>query len=120
MDMLQFTQRFLKNKRGAALVEYALIVAGVALIAAASVATFGHKTNDMIAMVAATLPGAHAGDNAPIASGKIIETVEGTATTPIALDFATIATNSDGTLDRISLNLGASDGTTANPLVVEP
>jgi Flp pilus assembly pilin Flp len=62
------------KRRGAALVEYALLIAGVALICAAGVAIFGHKTSDMIGAVATVLPGAHTDDNAPIVSGKVIET----------------------------------------------
>src|SRR4029450_12158513 len=64
--MLKLTRRILRCKKGAALVEYALLVAGIALVGAASIAIFGHKTNDMVAMVAAVLPGAHTDDNAPI------------------------------------------------------
>ena len=56
--MVKLVRRLLRNKRGAALVEYALIVAGVALIAAAAVSVFGHKTSDMLATAAAVLPGA--------------------------------------------------------------
>lgn len=67
-------RRLRKNERGAALVEYALIIAGVALIGAAVVSVFGHKVSDMLATVAAVLPGAHEDDNAPIVSGKAIET----------------------------------------------
>lgn len=63
-----------RNKKGAALVEYALIIAGVALIGAAAVSIFGHKVSDMLGTAAAVLPGAHADDNAPIVSGKTIET----------------------------------------------
>src|SRR5438309_457384 len=63
-----------KKRRGAALVEYALLIAGVALVCAAAVSIFGHKTNDMIAGTAGVLPGAHVDDNAPIVSGHIIET----------------------------------------------
>jgi len=81
--------KFLRNNKGAALVEYSLLVAGVALIGAASVATFGHKTTDMMAAMATVLPGAHADDNNPIVSGKIIET----------------APNADGAL---GLNIGAA------------
>ena len=72
--MVRLMRRLVKDKKGAALVEYALIIAGVALIAAATVSVFGHKTNDMLATAAAVLPGAHAEDNAPIVSGKVIET----------------------------------------------
>ena len=66
--------RRLSNTKGAALVEYALIVAGVALIGAAAVSVFGHKVTDMLATAAAVVPGAHADDNAPIVAGKTIET----------------------------------------------
>ena len=62
------------NKRGAALVEYGLIVAGVALVAAAAVSIFGTKTAGMIGASAAVLPGAHTEDNGPIVAGKLIDT----------------------------------------------
>lgn len=63
-----------RNKRGAALVEYGLIVAGVALVAAAAVSIFGHKTAGMIGASAALLPGAQDQDNGAIVTGKIIKT----------------------------------------------
>ena len=63
-----------QKRRGAVLVEYALLIAGVALISAAAVSLFGHKTSDLIATVAAVLPGAHVDDNAPVMSGHLIET----------------------------------------------
>ena len=70
-------RKFLSNKKGQGLVEYGLIIAGVALISAAAVSVFGHKTSDLISAVA-TVPGcrqgAHADDNGPIVSGKLIET----------------------------------------------
>ena len=90
------------SRRGAALVEYGLLIAGVSLISAAAVAVFGHKTNDLVAASAAILPGAHADDNGPIFSGKLIETTDGGAGN-IAVDTATIVTNS-GT-SRLSDNL---------------
>ena len=80
----------MNNKKGQGLVEYGLIIAGVALICAAAVSVFGHKTSDLIAAVAVVLPGAHADDNAPMVSGKLIET-----------------TTSTGAADGIELNLGA-------------
>jgi hypothetical protein len=105
------------------MVEYALLVGGIALIGAASVAIFGHKTNDMIAMVAAVLPGAHVDDNNPIVSGKIIETSpnapgldsDGNAATGIGLDVTTILANSD--TPRLGNNVG-TDGDLAD-LVLE-
>lgn len=118
--MYKLTQQMMKNKKGAALVEYALIVAGVALIGSASVSVFGHKTTDMIATTAAVLPGAHADDNAPIVSGKLIETnaTNGPGGDAIGLDVATIVGNS-GT-QRLGVNLvGEDNSATISTLVVE-
>lgn len=92
------------NKKGQGLVEYGLIIAGVALICAAAVAVFGHKTSDLISAVATILPGAHADDNGPMTSGKLIETTSAEDGGAIALDAATIATNS-GTA-RLGNNVG--------------
>ena len=72
--MLKVVKLLRRSEKGAALVEYALIIAGVALIGAAAVSIFGNKVTDMLATAAAILPGAHADTNAPIVSGKIIET----------------------------------------------
>ena len=105
-----------KQRKGAALVEYALLIAGVALVCIVAVAIFGHKTNDMIAATAAVLPGAHADDNAPIISGKIIETTEGSLNVPIALDVVTILANSE--TERLGNRLGTTGS--ISTLVVEP
>ena len=97
-------RKFFSNKKGQGLVEYALIIAGVALVAAAAISTFGHKTTDMIAAVAAVIPGAHEDANQPIVSGHLIETT-GT-TNGIALDTTTIAGNAGN--PRLGNNLGLS------------
>lgn len=60
------------QKRGAALVEYGLIVAGVALVAAAAVSIFGSKTGGMIGATTRVLPGANAEDNKLINVGHAI------------------------------------------------
>ena len=95
--MAKLVRRLLSEKAGAALVEYALIVAGVALIGAAAVSIFGHKVTDMLATAAAVMPGAHADDNAPIVAGKTIETSvntpgfdNGNSATGIGLDVNAI------------------------------
>ena len=100
-------RQMLRNKKGQGLVEYGLIIAGVALISAAAVAVFGHKTSDLISAVATVLPGAHADDNGPIVSGKLIETT-GADTGAISLDVADIAANSDS--GRLDANLRGTDG----------
>ena len=97
-------RNMLKNKKGQGLVEYGLIIAGVALICAAAVSVFGHKTNDLISAVATILPGAHDDDNGPMFSGKLIETTEAAAAAPIVLDAATIQANT-GTY-RLGTNVG--------------
>lgn len=108
-----------KSKKGAAMVEYGLLVAGVTLVAVAALAVFGHKTSDLYAATAAIIPGAHADDNGPIASGKLIETTAGVdATTPITLDAGAIAANS--ATERLGENLGlATAPNTLSALVLE-
>lgn len=100
-----------RNRKGAALVEYAMLVAGVSLIGAAAVSTFGHKTTDLIATTAAVLPGMHTDDNGPIQSGHLIETAVNT-NGAIALDSAAIVANSN--TSRLGANTGLNDGTAAN------
>jgi Flp pilus assembly pilin Flp len=114
--MFRFIQRLRKDKKGAALVEYFLIVAGVALMGAAAVSTFGHKTSDLVALSAAVLPGAHADDNGPIVSGRIIETTSAEDGN-IALDLEAIV---DATA---TARLGSNSGLDVDQLallVVEP
>ena len=96
-------RKLFSNKKGQGLVEYGLIIAGVALICAAAVSVFGHKTSDLIAAVATVLPGAHADDNGPMVSGKLIETTSA-EDGDISLDAATITTNA-GTY-RLGVNVG--------------
>ena len=67
-------RQLLRNKKGQGLVEYGILVGGIALVALAATAILGHKTNDLLATTAAALPGAHADDAAPIVSGKLVAT----------------------------------------------
>lgn len=69
-------RKLLKNKKGQGMVEYGILVGGIALVCLAAVAIMGHKANDLIATVAGSLPGAHADDNAPIVSGKLVNTTQ--------------------------------------------
>ena len=111
--------KLLRSKKGAALAEYSLLVAGIMLVGAAGVSVFGHKTSDMMGAVAAVMPGAHTDDNGPIISGKIIETHDqglGAGGTGIALDVAEIV-NGAGTA-RLGNQLGTA--TSISTLVLEP
>jgi pilus assembly protein Flp/PilA len=115
----QFKQ-LLRNRRGQGLVEYALIIAGVALICAAGVSLFGHKTGQMIDAVAVVLPGAHSDDNGPIAAGELIETTPSSSGT-IGLDLNAISSATGNA--RLTTNVTGQTGTAANMfdgLVVDP
>src|SRR5207244_12864287 len=74
-ELMKVLRQPRRAQRGAALVEYGLIVAGVALVAAAAVSIFGHKTASIIGATAAILPGAQLEDNGTIAAGRIVDTV---------------------------------------------
>src|SRR3954454_5940151 len=100
--IVNFLSRLRRDTKGQGLVEYGLIIAGVALVTAAAISIFGHKTNDMVAATASVLPGAHGDDNGAIQSGKLIETTKG-GDGPITLD--TTIVGAKGTT-RLSGNMG--------------
>lgn len=64
--MLQRMSLRSNQRTGQALVEYALLLAGIALVCVVAVAMIGHKTADVLGVMAAVLPGAHQDDNKPI------------------------------------------------------
>ena len=112
---MKFLKSLLRNKKGAALVEYGLLVAGVALVTAAAVSIFGHKTNDLLAMTAGVLPGADAADQGPIASGRLIETAEdptvqnGGGDAAIGIDLTEILTRGAAGKNRMNENMAFDD-----------
>jgi Flp pilus assembly pilin Flp len=113
-------KKLLKNRRGAALVEYALLLGGVALISAGAVSLFGHKTSDIVGTMAAILPGAHTNDNGPIQSGHLIETNTVGTSGALAVDVAAIVAETNQ--DRLGLNFVGGTAGTSNGiggLVVE-
>ena len=105
MKLFKQTRR---SKRGAALVEYGLIVAGVALVAAAAVSIFGTKTAGMIGASAAILPGANSEDNGSVETGKIIKTENNAGV--IGVDTSDPANN----------GLGANLGIDTTTLIADP
>jgi len=117
------------KQKGAALVEYGLLIAGVALIAAVSVSIFGNKTADLIAAVATVLPGSSGTDNLPIVNGQLLETTNvaagstaygsGSASIGWVLDVTSIATRSDATKSRLNdVYSGGSSISTGIPALV--
>ena len=107
-------KKFIREEKGAALLEYSLLAAGVALVSAAAVSVFGHKTSDLIGAVSTVMPGAHADDNGPIVSAKIIETTQ-RADNAIILDTATIAAGGS----RLGTNYGLETPRDFGGLVLE-
>lgn len=96
--------RLFRDRSGQAMVEYALLVAGIALISAAAVSVLGYKTSGLIAAMASVMPGASAASNGPISSGHLIEVTPATTmTVPIALDVVTIL--ADTNTPRLSQNV---------------
>ncbi len=100
-------RKFFGNKKGQGLVEYGILVGGIALVALAATAILGHKTSDLIATVAGSLPGAHADDNGPIVSGKLVATTVQAGGSGLVLS---------GTPGSFSSNLGID----VSGLVLEP
>jgi Flp pilus assembly pilin Flp len=115
VNLFRGTRRLLsrlgRDRKGAALVEYALLVAGVALICLVAVALLGHKTNELVGAAAVTLPSAHADENGPIAAGKLVETRQD-ASGAITLDVDRVRAGGE----RMKNNTGID----AEQLFVEP
>lgn len=112
-------RRILKKKKGQGFVEYALLVAGVALVGAIGVTILGEKTNEILAGVAATLPGVNGVNNAPIVAGALLE-YDTNGNGDLVLDFQQISLNNDGTNPRLTNNINDLDsGSNLEDNVVE-
>ncbi len=107
-------KKLIRNRKGQGLVEYALIIAGVALIAAAAISVFGHKVTDLIAATAVILPGAHPDDNNAIQSGHLIETGPDGTNGAIAVNGAAV-TAANGQSRLFDNVFGNGSEAAANP-----
>ncbi len=106
-----------RNKKGQGMVEYGIIVAGVALAGLLAVSLLGEKTGDLIAAIASVLPGADSDDNGSITVGHLIEDVNTGGT--ISMDINTIATEAN--TPRLGANLGGTNtGTAFGGLITDP
>ena len=103
-------RKMLRNNKGQGVVEYGVIIAGVVLVSAAAISLVGHKTADLIGVVAAILPGAHE-DNGPLVSGKLIETTARADDNGIVIDTnAIVAASGQPRLGNNLLGDEASGG----------
>ena len=86
-----------RRESGAVLVEYGLVVAGIALVCLVAVSVLGSKVGGLIGSVASILPSAYNDQNAPIQVGQILETktldTNGDTVKEIVLDAAGITDN---------------------------
>lgn len=65
-----------RDRRGQSLVEYGILVGGIALVSLAAVAVLGHKTTGLLGASAAVLPASHDEDAGPIFAGKLVQTTQ--------------------------------------------
>jgi pilus assembly protein Flp/PilA len=93
------------RRRGQALVEYALLLAGIALVCVVAVAVLGHKTADVIGVMAAVMPGDAGDENHPINTATILPFTSTSGT--ITLDTTNMG-NGSGQMDAIFGAGGAS------------
>jgi len=107
---MKMNKHISNKKRGAALVEYGLIVAGVALVAAAAVSIFGSKAAGLVAASARILPGANPNDNKTIDVGHVVTLTTDTTTGGLTVD------NGDALNDDINKKLGIGSTT----LIADP
>ncbi len=101
-------RKLLRDKQGQGLVEYGILVGGIALVALAATSILGHKTTDLIGTVAAALPRGHDDHQGPIVSGQLVATTIQSGGSGFVLDASGTAS--------FSSNLGID----AEGLVVEP
>jgi pilus assembly protein Flp/PilA len=98
-------RKLLRNKKGQGLVEYSLLVVGIAIVGIAAVSLLGHKTSDLMGLAAVILPGAHLDDSAPIASGHLIETDDKGGTGGNAVEVSTTQIATENGTSRLASNL---------------
>ncbi|PQO28208.1 Flp family type IVb pilin [Blastopirellula marina] len=108
--------KLLKNRKGQGMVEYGLIIAGVALVCFVGISVLGNKVGDLIAATAAILPGAQSEDNMPIRVGHLIE-VHPNDDGHIVLNIAKILSNSN--TPRLGRNFGLENPTDFGSLVLD-
>ena len=93
-------RRLLKDKKGQGLAEYAVILMAVLVVSLGAISVLGHNVGDLLATVAAILPGSEPDYDQPVFVGEFIELnvppVAGSAS-GIQLDIAEIADNINGT-----------------------
>lgn len=106
---IRLLRRLLRDRRGAALAEYGLLLAGITLVSLGAVAVLGGKVGGLVGSVASILPGAYVEQNAPVLVGDLIETktedVNGDGVPEIVVNMVDISDVHSGTA-RLGTALG--------------
>ena len=71
---MRVSKRGLRDERGAALAEYGLLLAGIAMVSMLAVSVLGTKVGGLIGSVATMIPGNTEDLDAPVLVGKMLET----------------------------------------------
>ncbi len=71
---MRLKKRGLRDERGAALAEYGLLLAGVAMVCMLAVSVLGTKVGGLIGSVATMIPGTTIDLDAPVLVGTLLET----------------------------------------------
>jgi Flp pilus assembly pilin Flp len=105
--------RLLRDRKGAALAEYGLLLAGITMVSLVAVSVLGSKVGGLVGAVASVLPGAWAEQNAPVAVGELLETRtydgDGDGKVEQRLDMVDIADERSGTA-RLGFQMGLGRG----------
>ena len=94
--------RLIRDKKGQGFVEYALLVAGIALVGAIGVTIIGQKSGELLDAMATVIPASTPQTNNDIQSGALIEYT--TNEDPMTLELNLIRDR--GNTSRLSNNLG--------------
>jgi Flp pilus assembly pilin Flp len=110
---VSFIIRLLRDRKGAALAEYGLLLAGITMVSLVAVSVLGGKVGGLVGSVASILPGAWSEQNAPVAVGQLVETrtadADGDGVLEQRLDMIGIADDKSGT-PRLGAQLGLGEG----------
>jgi Flp pilus assembly pilin Flp len=92
---MRWLKRLLRDRKGAVLAEYSVLLAGILVVALAAISMGGHKINDLFGTFTVLIPGAHPDDNGPINSGQLIETQNDNTSISLAVDKIQSQVNAD-------------------------
>jgi Flp pilus assembly pilin Flp len=107
-------QRKASKKKGAAMVEYAILVGAVALVGILGMSVLGRKATDLIGTLAVILPGANLNEDRKIHNAQLIEITDGDDDT-FRIDGSRIG---NGDTNRIAVATGLSSSNSNSQFVI--